>query len=299
MRVRKGRFFSVGIFRVTQKHTSFFFVLFFLAMMDAYTFYPFSCPLLTWIFPPFSTYISSLAKTCRPIHFFFSLAKMALQKLVVIWLDGTFAGDNDPPMKEEFNKKIASSASPSDSIDSSICNETKEDLVTNGTVVITVGTPDEAIRRINDYSEAKIFFISSGSLGKDMVPRIVQQYLYIHSFYIYCFKMVKHTDWASEYASCLQMFDHPVDLLVRLMRDISDYFIQQGKAYLGFGDANNALKYFKHSWNLETRANEKDKMKPNTKSTERPRVQPDYRRQLDKLEGENGLIRQAEKALDN
>jgi hypothetical protein len=111
--------------------------------------------------------------------------------------------------------------------------------------------------------------------------------------------MLNHRDWASEYVECLQMFDHQVDLLVRLMRDISDYFIQQGKAYLNLEDAHNALKYFKHAWNLETRANEKDKMKPNTKSTEKPPVQPDFRLNLDLLEGENGLIRRAEKALHN
>jgi len=226
---------------------------------------------------------------------------MALQKVVVIWLDGTFKGDNEPPMKEEFNKKIATSASatPPDPIDSSICNETKEDLVTNGAPVITVGTPNEAIEEIGNYPGAKFFFISSGTLGKDMVPKIVQEYPFIHSFYIFCFKMVNHRDWASEYVECLQMFDHPVDLLVRLMRDVSDYFIQQGKAYLNLDDARDALKYFKHAWNLETRANEKDKMKPNTKSTEKPPVQPDFRLNLDLLEGENGLIRRAEKALHN
>jgi len=224
---------------------------------------------------------------------------MALQNVVVIWLDSTFEGDNDPPMKEEFNKKIASSALPSDPIDSLICRETQEDLVTYGAPVITVGTPDEAIKLIEDYPGAKIFFISSGSLGKDMVPKIVRQYPLIHSFYIYCFKMVNHCGWASEYDSCLQMFDHQVDLLVRLMRDISGYFIEQGKIYLKHNDANSALKYFKHAWNLETRANVKDKMKPNTKSTEKSPVQPDFRVHLDLLEGENGLIRQAENALHN
>jgi hypothetical protein len=225
---------------------------------------------------------------------------MALPNVVVIWLDGTFEGDNYQSMKDEFNDPIASSSSPSsDPIDQKTCHETKQDLLAHGAPVITARTADEAIELIKNYPTAKIFFISSGSLGKDMVPKIVNQYQLIHSFYIYCFKMIKHRDWASDYLSCLQMFDHPIDLLVRLMRDISEYFIEQGKTNLQFNDAKNALKYFNHARNLEIQANKKDKMKPNTKHTGRPSVQPDFRRHLDLLEGENGLIRRAENALRN
>ncbi|CAF0947996.1 unnamed protein product [Rotaria sp. Silwood1] len=189
---------------------------------------------------------------------------MSLQDVVVIWLDGTFEGDNYQKMKDEFNQKIGSTAASTSSndIDSLICKETKEDLITNGAPVITVSTSEEAFREIENHSEAKIFFISSGSLGKDMVPKIVRQYPLMHSFYIFCFKMTKHADWALDYTNCLQMFDHPIDLLVRLMRDISTYFIEQGKLYLEVNDPHNALKYFKHAWNLETRANEKDKVPP-------------------------------------
>jgi hypothetical protein len=95
------------------------------------------------------------------------------------------------------------------------------------------------------------------------------------------------------------MFDHPIDLLVRLMRDISAYFIEQGKINLELNDASNALKYFNHAKNLEIRANQKDKMKPNTRNTGRPPIQPDFREHLNLLEGENGLIRRAENALHN
>ncbi|CAF0850302.1 unnamed protein product [Rotaria sordida] len=224
---------------------------------------------------------------------------MSLQDVVVIWLDGTFVGDNYRSMKDDFNQKLGSttSSSSSDEIDCLICKETKEDLVINGAPVITVSRSDEAMQQIETHSEAKIFFISSGSLGKDMVPTIVRQYPLIHSFYIFCFDMATHGNWALDYTNCLKIFDHPIDLLVRLMRDISTYFIEQGKLYLKFNDPNNALKYFKYAWNLETRANQKDKVPPNTKSKEKPTVQPDCRTRLNLLEGENGLIRQAEKAL--
>ncbi|CAF3090561.1 unnamed protein product [Rotaria sp. Silwood2] len=108
---------------------------------------------------------------------------MSLQQVVVIWLDV--------------------SSSSSDEIDSVICKETKEDLVTNGAPVITVATSDEAIQQIIKHPTAKIFFISSGRLGKDMVPIIVGQYPLIHSFYIFCFAMAEHVKWASDYINCL------------------------------------------------------------------------------------------------
>jgi hypothetical protein len=224
---------------------------------------------------------------------------MALKKVVIIWLDRTFEGGHNQSMTNQFNEQIASSAASSDPIESAICHETKDDLLAHGAPVVTARTADEAIKLIESYPDAKIFFISSGSLGKDMVPEIVRRYSLIHSFYIFCFKMVDHCGWASEYVECLQMFDHPVDLLVRLMRDISEYFIKQGEQFLRDKDPHNALKYFQHSLNLEKRANERDKMKPNTKNSGKPLVQPDFRRNLDLLEGENGLIRQAERALYN
>ncbi|CAF3307957.1 unnamed protein product [Rotaria socialis] len=225
---------------------------------------------------------------------------MPLQEVIVIWLDGTFKGGNYRSMRNEFDENITGSApsSPcSDEIDDLICNQTKQDLIINGVLVFTVKTVEEAIETIEIYSQARVLFISSGSLGKDIVPKIVGRYPLIHSFYIFCFKMFLHTDWASEYIDCLQMFDHPIDLLVRLMRDISLYFIEQGKIQLEFDEPGNALTYFKYAWNLETRANTRDKLPPNTKNQEGFIMQSDYRASLNLLEGDDGLIRQAEKRL--
>ncbi|CAF1428532.1 unnamed protein product [Rotaria magnacalcarata] len=227
---------------------------------------------------------------------------MSLQDVIVIWLDGTFKDSDYRSMKNEFNENITGSApssSCSDDIDNLICNQTKQDLITNGVLVFTVNTLDEAIETIEIYSQAKVFFISSGSLGKDIVPKIVGRFPLIHSFYIFCFKMVYHTGWASVYVDCLQMFDHPIDLLVRLMRDISTYFIAQGKMQLEFDEPRNALTYFKYAWNLETKANIRDKVPPNTKHKEEFIMQSDYRNSLNLLEGDGGLIRQAEKALES
>jgi hypothetical protein len=224
---------------------------------------------------------------------------MDLPNVVVIWLDSTFKGDDYEGMKKEFNEGIASASPTSaDPIDDLICHNTKHDLITNGAPVITVQTSDEAMKEIEKNSTAKIFFISSGSLGQEIVPRITSKYHHINSFYIFCFKIINHIHWASDYASHLQMFDHQIDLLVRLMRDIAKYFIEQGKTHLSFNQPRDALKYFQHAWNLETQANIRDKMKPNTKSTEKPHVQHDYRVHLDLLDGDNGLIHQAEQAFD-
>ena len=121
---------------------------------------------------------------------------MVLQKLIVIWVDGTFEGDNYQPMKDDFNEKIVGASASSDPINNSICRETQEDLVTNEAPVITVRTTDDAIKQIKNNPQAKIFFISSGSLGEHIVPTIVKQYPHVHSFYIYCFKIINHMHWA-------------------------------------------------------------------------------------------------------
>ncbi len=104
------------------------------------------------------------------------------------------------------------SSPSSDLLDSLICHETKQDHVTiYEASLITVQTWDVIIKQIENYSGVKIFFTSSDSLVKSMVPKIVCQYLHVHS-----------SSWLSS----------------------STYFIEQEKSNLTFDEPNKCIRIF-------------------------------------------------------
>lgn len=227
---------------------------------------------------------------------------MALPQTIVLWLDVSFDEEQKYlQMKNDLRKDTAAPPMqtpppPRDPIDIQVCNEMKEVLRSNGAPVITITSPVEAIQRVAEYINKKIFFICSGSLGEYIVPEIVARYPSVESFYIYCFKIAKHVHWAINYTDILQMFDHQIDLFVRVTRDIASYLIEQGRMFLEEGAPEEALACFNHAQTLEIRANVRDKMVPNLKDPA-PRPQPDVRTRLDLLEGDNGLIHQAKRAI--
>lgn len=123
------------------------------------------------------------------------------------------------------------------------------------------------------------------------------QCAYVHDFYVYTHSIILHIDWAEQYGKMVKMFNFHTNLLVRLTREIADYFIQQGKSFLQVDAPQNALICSNHARNLEIGANVRDKMEPNRNSTEPSPPQPDFREHLDLLEGNDGLICQAETAV--
>jgi hypothetical protein len=143
----------------------------------------------------------------------------------------------------------------------------------------------------------KIFIICSGTVGRYLVPEIMRECPYIYNFYIYAHNIALHVEWADPYDSkMLKMFNFHTTLLLRLTRDIAGHFIEQGKMFLQVGAPQDALTLFNHARNLEIGANVREKIKPNSNSTEPIYAQPDFRDHLDLLEGDDGLISQAEAA---
>ena len=230
------------------------------------------------------------------------LDTMALPQTIVLWLDLSFDEvQKYLQMKNDLRSDTAAPPiqtppPPRALIDTQICNEMKEVLPSNGAPVITITSPVEAMQYVTEYIDKKIFFICSGSLGKHIVPDIVDRYPSVQSFYIYCFKMAEHVHWAIKHVGILQMFDHQINLFVQLTRDIASYLIEQGRMFLNIDAPKEALACFNHARTLEIRANVRDKMPPNPRDWA-PRPQPDVRTRLDLLEGDSGLIRQAEKAI--
>ncbi|CAM4914928.1 unnamed protein product [Rotaria socialis] len=149
-----------------------------------------------------------------------------------------------------------------------------------------VSNIDDALVLIQNETEKRIILISSGTLGKDIVPFVTENYPRVYSFYIFCAVISNHCRWALPYSSCLQMFGHETDLLIRLLRDISKEFIHLGRSYLAVDEGESARQYFVTAQTLEIDANNADT------------IHHTFNERLDLLQGPNGLIRRAKNLRD-
>lgn len=230
-------------------------------------------------------------------------SNIPLQDVMILWVDETFIGNIYPPIVDQLKRLICYlepmlPSSESNDFNQIICCETSENSTNNTILVITVPTIKEALEEIQIHPQAKIFFITSGSLGKHIVPQIMRDWPTIHWFYIFCFDMTNQIDWTSKYNNCLMIFKDSKDLLIRLTRDISSYFINQGTIYLEINQPDRALTYFKRAQTLEKNANRTDNTASNILTSQQISTQSEYPNNLYILEGENGLISQAEKAIN-
>jgi hypothetical protein len=97
-----------------------------------------------------------------------------------------------------------------------------------------------------------IFFITSGSMGKGIVPKVIERYQRIFtdpitnkpypSVYVFCLHIEYHLEWAMEYIQYVQMFTTESELLERMTRDIAEYFIEQGSRLRQGNDLKGALQ---------------------------------------------------------
>ncbi|UJR10965.1 hypothetical protein I4U23_015150 [Adineta vaga] len=217
---------------------------------------------------------------------------MSILSIFIVWCDVSFENnDSYQSMQDEFNE--ASTGTPKrqpDPIDMAILNDDIEKLRSDKVPLAVVRTIDDALREIANHKDEKVFVICSGSVGRCLVPMIAQEYPYVHDIYIYAHNIGLHVDWADHYIKLIKMFNFHTNLLVRLTRDISKYFIERGKIFLSVDEPRHALKCLEHAQKLEIEANRREKMKPNLQQTETYFVQPDFRDNLDQLEGTNGLI---------
>ncbi|UJR29271.1 hypothetical protein I4U23_010485 [Adineta vaga] len=200
--------------------------------------------------------------------------------LSIIWLDthigviGDYLG-----FKERFKSNLQAIANmPPNGI-----NELIYYFENNVAPIHFVSTSENALALIQYHTDKKIVFISSGALGKEIIPTIVSDYPRVQSYYIFCLNMAIMAEWAleSDYDSVMQMFDHETDLLLALVRDISVDIIKLGRSYMQVNDGENARKCFVTAETLEMQAN----------AINICRAPLMTRLQL--LQGENGLIAQA------
>ncbi|UJR18012.1 hypothetical protein I4U23_004913 [Adineta vaga] len=182
----------------------------------------------------------------------------------IIWLDEFIgAKDNNRSMKTEFQVNLVETVAvpplPLDPIDDLIC------AVREYSAPIDFAqTENEALKLIEYHLnlEKKIIFISSASLGREILPKIQERKYPIETCYIFCGHIEKYIEWSLK---CIKdglemhMFNHPTDLLIRLGRDMSNILTEDGKKLLQENKHELALKYFRFAYSLADKAFEHDK----------------------------------------
>jgi hypothetical protein len=203
-----------------------------------------------------------------------------------IWLDEYIGQEGEcDGFKRMFRNALEPTvAMPPDAIDSLI-RALNDDVAP----FLFANTHNKAIELIEAHRDKKIIFISSGSLGIHILPRIKTTYPYVHSFYFFCAIIENYIDFACDYLCCLQIFNNEIDLLVRLARDISTDIIKQGKEYMKLDYPKDALKCFETARTLNVTANATDRL--NSPAHEDLRI-------LNGFLGSIGLIKQAENMLN-
>jgi hypothetical protein len=121
---------------------------------------------------------------------------------------------------------------------------------------------DECLHCIGESLDQnkKVFFITSGSMGKDIAPDIIKKYSSLQNIYVFCGYYKAHLEWVED---CLDqniiciMYDFHTDLLARLLRDVAEYFISEGDKELNQNQqlAYSAISYFNWAKLLLERAN--------------------------------------------
>ena len=123
---------------------------------------------------------------------------------------------------------------------------------------------------LSNTERKRIFFLTSGSLGELIIPRILPNHkqifedengkIYEDSIYIFCADMAKHKEWATEYLEfgCIKMDNNDQTILARLTRDIAKYLLSEGKKLVNDNNdlisLEKSLKYFHWSKQLYDKA---------------------------------------------
>lgn len=98
-------------------------------------------------------------------------------------------------------------------------------------------TEEACLEAFEIHQDKRIFFITSGSLGRYAVPQIIARFRRVFidpitnesysSIFVFCHDIARQMDWADDYLEYLQMFNFDSELLERMIRDVAEYFIER------------------------------------------------------------------------
>lgn len=212
---------------------------------------------------------------------------------IIIWVDTHIGSKNNCIiMKKEFEVGLVEAAAvppvPYDPINDLICAVNEYSAP-----IMFADNPKDALDLIEtNLNFKKIILISSATLGKQIVPDIVEKQLPIESYYVFCGSIEHNRAWGEECINDgldVQMFDHEKTLLIRLCRDMSKILTKDGEALLNAGRPESALKYFEFALAIAEKAVKYD-TPVGASDTHRPSTE--FRGTL------NRLIRRAQEAME-
>ena len=187
---------------------------------------------------------------------------------IIIWLDAYIG---NPTEYLHLKKAFLSSIDPLSQTWTKITDKDYDNLIASGSAItVSVGgvlfllvpftDPDACYRAFERYKHYRIFFITSGSLGKDFVPRILPQFQDVftdpvsndpyESVYVFCGSIEYQLGWAIKYRDYIQIFTHEADLLVRMVRDAAGYFFTLAERESPTEHPKEALLYYNWSKKL-------------------------------------------------
>ncbi|CAF1029183.1 unnamed protein product [Adineta steineri] len=188
---------------------------------------------------------------------------------MIIWLDLTIG---DPEQHINLKKSFSTQADPKNEIPMKLFDKNEDDILDSAGpvsvdfegVVFLLAAFKNAERCIECFEQnqhKRIFFIVSGSMGQVVVPIILERFPHVftdpitdepyNSIYIFCSVIANHTQWARAYRNYVQIFDFEADLLSRMVRDIADYFLGEGKQLLDEDPPNYPAAQHRLTWSHE------------------------------------------------
>ncbi|CAF0855761.1 unnamed protein product [Rotaria sordida] len=185
---------------------------------------------------------------------------------MIIWLD---AGIGDPARYQHLKKAFSTKTDPKNESPVELVDKDYDEILRiegpspvnfEGVNFLLAAFTNIAscINCFEQNQEKRIFFITSGTLGKDAVPIIIERFKETFtdpvtdepymSIYVFCHEISFHIDWALDYRDYIQIFNFDADLLSRMTRDMAEYFLTESKRLLEESPPNSSAAYHRLSW---------------------------------------------------
>ena len=158
---------------------------------------------------------------------------------------------------------------------------------------------DTCLQAFEEKQDKRIFFITSGSLGEAIVPKIIEQYRHIFTdritndpyptVYVFCHDISRHALWATDYIDYVKIFDFDADLLERMTHDIAEYFMERCRQLRQDNNLKGALQRLHWAKRLQ---HQHDKMRQKISTDDHRSV-----RETSKMRTINELITEIEAQL--